>query len=117
MEKLKVYIKQCWRPEKELRDATTKQIGRPRQAPMEEDTGEQNDDGNNAMKTKPLVDVKDLYGLFICEAQDAWRKDANSLIWKLRASQVSLVDSIDTADSVNVDNKDRIFGKQVFRFF
>ena len=78
METLSRFIKKCWR--------TNEDRGDNYDGPKEGDTGQQNGTEPEEIKEeqRSLVDLLTVYSFFVSEAQEVWRKDVSSAIWRGR---------------------------------
>ena len=77
METLSRFIKKCWRTNEDRSDSY---------GPKDGDIGQENGTEPEEIKEeqRSLVDLLTVYSLFVSEAQEVWRKDVNSAIWRGR---------------------------------
>lgn len=81
METLSRFIKRCWR--------TNEDRGDNYDGPKNGDTDQDQQNGTEEVEEeqRSLVDLLTVYSLFVGEAQEVWRKDVSSAVWRGREAE------------------------------
>ena len=119
MEKLSRFIKKCWKTNEGRGD----NYDGPKDGDSSQENGTEPEDIEEEGQ-RSLVDLLTVYSLFVCEAQEVWRKDVSSAIWRGReevptpqSSTSMLTESFEneTKSSDSERNKRSAIGSQIRR--
>eukprot|EP00794_Sanderia_malayensis_P005673 gene5673-6369_t len=122
MEILARCIKKCWRPKDKNVGIDSNDNFRPRGSRrasqmFENETPESGEEGETDRLDE--VDLKDVYGLFVTEEQEAWQRNLNSLLLRMRGDQTSRETSSHSSPapdgSSTAESSEGSIGKQIFR--